>query len=632
MNHADPRCKQVTAYSMAWYNGQRLSDDWLSNLAPDLTLQSVDAASNDGLISHVLDWWPDDWNAPTGLHPTAASDPEELAPILFDSHLLYDADTKTVHYAHNAARDADLLYDTLGAAGVCRAPNVGMPMFDANTNRMCTRAAIDVDTPHMPVDHPKTASGFAGDEICAESHRDTPWHASLVDDPQSLSVGGIPEWQRHAAMDAASVTSYSYNAFPPPDARLTPLHAGGWSSKCAPTWGAARNCSISDPCPDGTTCLALSDGAMICFSSAAFASVQRQPCFRTEHCPDGMVCLADGGCSPLELHVWNNGNEPIEFTVVADECGFQEQSHPYTQSMRGASPWEHVPDILHMHGLCSHRDWFAYRHALRTQTCPLEGGALTCNASMARWPWVNERFDLQSANTPQTMEAGRALFTLPHPCDESFLHLQKDGKRLKVCSGVQGRQTDTREIPTARWMRTYSEATGATHVGVLTRGVEEDVPLGFLGANVAAPGAMGDMGFGHSRFFRCADRMACQNPAFTYNGLEVERNFSEVSLRRCGAIGYLERDICWLDVALFPVFAQAVWGVRGSGGCAALWTIPGEMVVNVDTLVGATVRPGSFFCESSASRRCAYAARTSTRVDGSTDKVHPLNLDAPCFT
>ena len=51
--------------------------------------------------------------------------------------------------------------------------------------------------------------------------------------------------------------------------------------------------------------------------------------------------------------------------VMADDCAFENKAHPYTQSMRGASPWEQVPDLLHMHGMCSHRNWFAYRNALQ---------------------------------------------------------------------------------------------------------------------------------------------------------------------------------------------------------------------------------------------------------------------------
>jgi len=105
--------------------------------------------------------------------------------------------------------------------------------------------------------------------------------------------------------------------------------------------------------------------AGICFSMEAFRKdSSRSPCFSTEHCADGLVCLADGGCSPLNLHVWNdeaNGISSLEFGVIADDCGFQGPA----QSTRGASAWEQVPDLLHMHGLCSHRNWFSYRNALQ---------------------------------------------------------------------------------------------------------------------------------------------------------------------------------------------------------------------------------------------------------------------------
>ena len=129
------------------------------------------------MISHVLDWWPAEFAAETfvGYHPTAASDPAEFAPVLFDSHLLYDDESATVYYAHSVARNASLLYDTMGAAGVCRSINVDMPMFTANTNRVCTRAPLDEDSPHMPVVTPRVSKAGYAEELCAASHRDTPW-------------------------------------------------------------------------------------------------------------------------------------------------------------------------------------------------------------------------------------------------------------------------------------------------------------------------------------------------------------------------------------------------------------------------------------------------------------------------
>ena len=162
-------------YSMLFQTGgTRLSDDWLSNLSPLLTIETIDtqaaaatAATRDH-VSHVLDWWPSIVNpsmpriinAP-GFHPTAASDPSELAPILYDSHYMYDPSTFTCFYVHSAARNASLLFNTMGAAGICRTPQAGMPMFNANTNRVCTRMALSAknDTPHMPIQQPKSPGG-----------------------------------------------------------------------------------------------------------------------------------------------------------------------------------------------------------------------------------------------------------------------------------------------------------------------------------------------------------------------------------------------------------------------------------------------------------------------------------------
>ena len=175
------------------------------------------------------------------------------------------------------------------------------------------------------------------------------------------------------------------------------------------------------------------------------------------------------------------------------------------------------------------------------------------------------------------------------------MHLRYQGQRLRVCSGYQGRQ----EVPPARyvlatpdavvgtsssattssggsssatvvdnndgeegiahWLRTFDPDTGRVRVGVLHNDIATDVPLGFLGATATASDTnadgsntvLGDMAAVGAedetvRFFRCADRLACRDPAFTYNGLEMasrldpvtlQANFSETSLRLCGAIG-----------------------------------------------------------------------------------------------
>ena len=713
-------------YSMVYMDGQTpLSDDWLSNLSPFFDLSSVDQflMQNNMLmrdhISHVLDWWPKEeeaplaFKAPPGYHPTAASDPDEFAPMGFDSHFLYDPDTTTFFYAHSAARNGSLVFDTLGAAGVCRAPNVGMPMFVANTNRVCTRMPLDVDTPHLPVSKPKGESlaGYAP-EACAESHKDIPWMAQ-DDDPQSQSVGGIQGWQRHAAMDDSSATLYASGVYPNGADSLTPLQAPkkdySWGG-CSMQWGAGIRCDDDggDVCPTGMTCIFDANiSGKVCYSSSAAVLYQRQPCFRSQHCPDGMVCLADGGCFQPRLHIWNRLSEDIEIAVVADDCGFQDQRHPYTQSARGASPWEQVPDLLHAHGFCSHHNWFSYRQALWTRVCPVQGGGgdhhydyyyydsmpgfiggipamttMVCaNTSNTRWPWIFERFDLERADLPQSMASGRLLLSTPHVCDESYMHLQSPDtqRRLQVCSGNQGYQErpvaaynlssdgtmpDTTmmvqsEPPQiARWLRTYDEESDALHIGVFGNDLANDVPLGFLGASASLSGVMGDMADGDKvHFFRCGDRLACSNPTFTYNGRTVERldpttlssNFSEVSLRKCGAIGYLathlwpDQTVCWLEIEFFPIFMQVLWGQQQQrDGCSGIWTRSSFplTIINVnggdfETMNSAVIQnsPTSFFCETSPSAafdgqggRCAYAARPTTRISSSSQQDSVVQL------
>jgi hypothetical protein len=99
-----------------------------------------------------------------------------------------------------------------------------------------------------------------------------------------------------------------------------------------------------------------------------------------------------------------------------------------------------VPDLLHAHGMCSHHNWFSYRHAVRTGLCPQKkAGVLSCNTTTTEWPWVQERFDGESTSgsSRQTMAASNMLLAHADPCDVTFMHLQAPttNRRMEVCSG-----------------------------------------------------------------------------------------------------------------------------------------------------------------------------------------------------
>ncbi len=48
--------------------------------------------------------------------------------------------------------------------------------------------------------------------------------------------------------------------------------------------------------------------------------------------------------------------------MYAQNCSFvSQQRYPVrAYDTYGASPWENIPDVLHMYGMCSYRDWFEY--------------------------------------------------------------------------------------------------------------------------------------------------------------------------------------------------------------------------------------------------------------------------------
>jgi hypothetical protein len=286
-----------------------------------------------------------------------------------------------------------------------------MPLFETNTNRFCTRSPStsdrQEDTPHLPVDLPYpvprslTAEYVAkqyGPLACADTAQEVPWRGGRAE------AGDVPTSDHDFEMDAFGTVSYkhpTYPVFTTPMFELNGLYTE-WGEACSGTvrWGSSPPCSppsssssssaapgevLEEACPKNTACLRLqsrpnnatsllaaADG--MCFSIEAFRKDStRMPCFTTEHCPDGLVCLADGGCAPLYVHVWNaeeTGIRTLEFGVLADDCGFSNSEHPYTQSLRGASAWEQVPDLLHAHGMCSHRSWFAYRNAIQDQVPP----------------------------------------------------------------------------------------------------------------------------------------------------------------------------------------------------------------------------------------------------------------------
>ena len=588
-------------------------------------------------VSEVLDWWPPDVAQPTGYHVTAATVLDELAPLLFESHWAFDDTTKQAFYVHTALRDETYLHSTVGATGLCRRHNIGMPLFDADTNRLCTRARkTREDTPQRPTRAPLDPPGvtwlpnigysegtlaqYFEEEQCAPSAQDVPWEPT-PSDRLTWTVGMLPGWHARMSMSTEGLVRVAPLAqlkrLPLPTSAL-----GQWGDNCSQSvhWGSLPSCDVANAkqCAFGCTCLRLrvNESEGVCYPVVAH---QRDPCFAGHHCDDGLVCLADGACEALHLHVWNSQTFDMEVTSVADDCGLLEQKPPYVQTTLGASPWEWVPDLLHAHGFCAHHRWFTYNMGLNaTDTCSSDDGVVArCNSSGA-WPWGYTYLD--GATAPSTTKAkfagaaGNVMRLTPHTCDAGFMHLASAaGERLKLCaptrdnSGSAARSTvqyyaldgseQWEQVPNRTyWMRsTDSEGVG-TLLAVPKQGFSG--PLGFLGgARDNGDPIVHSLGLDRSKvsFFRCKDKLACTPPPFHYNGLLRNRSAllgsssqSERSLRRCGPMGQLWPDedaahaVCLLDQPLFPIVSQAVWDTTGI--CNDLWPSSPAWVTKVETV------------------------------------------------
>jgi hypothetical protein len=220
-------------------------------LSPLFDLEAVGSPSALQLdhVSHVLDWWPEEAAPmPVGYHITAPMLPVELAPVGFDSHYAWDSGSRVIHYVHSGLRNASLLGKYLGAGGLCRAHAVGMPLFDANTNRFCTREPLsNKDTPHLPIELPfmlpqqqaNLLKQYSPQQQCAASAEEVPWVRV-----SPLQSAGSPELP--LLMDSSGTAQYNGGTFPMPQATVMhPLRGlySEWGPSCQGVrWG------ISPPC------------------------------------------------------------------------------------------------------------------------------------------------------------------------------------------------------------------------------------------------------------------------------------------------------------------------------------------------------------------------------------------------
>lgn len=272
-----------------------------------------------------------------------------------------------------------------GTAGFCRTGNYGMPQYETNTMRICTRDAegvqYDATVPVKPKWTTSSSSSnkesFSATEYCSESASDVPWSLDdmAVADPSMFSVGNMPMWSGEAW---ASQDRY------PDNNRLRDIRntnpglrggaGGGSGSSSTTTW--TQSCEKSSPsasagtaqlvCTTDADCVSLDASLAKLQCLAGVCVLDRQAtgtCYSHRDClASNKMCSGNGKCVPSILQVENDLDYAVDFELHAETCSASDESlHPTIQyDMYGASPWETIPDVLEMYGMCSYEDWYEY--------------------------------------------------------------------------------------------------------------------------------------------------------------------------------------------------------------------------------------------------------------------------------
>ena len=541
----------------------------------------------------VSDWWPDDWIKPIGYHVTLPCHHSETAYRTFDSVFAVDesnpANIKMV-YQHNTLRDRQSTHSEYGASGLCRKGTYGMPRAITNTMRVCTRdskdAMYDASVPVKPV-YNGTSTVPVYDEgsiRCADSPYETPWFIEDASnaDPNMLSVGGVPMWDGNYEDATYPIGSVVNKAGAGETQWGTDCHEGKHFS-C----DATQPCISMDPVNAPLECV-----RGVCVMNRATSNT----CYSHADCEaTGQLCTGDGYCSDGVYQIENDFSEEIEFQIHSTHCNGvpggpnHGQLKPDSYNTVGTSPWEHVPDILQMHGMCSYRNWFEFvefaqstdvnRSAVNAAASCQDAQrnvslcrAIDSDSTKAMW-WDS---DLQAGvrKFPTLWETKRFRMH-PHTCDRDYMHIDGFAACVPFVTDsplartgfvtMHNRKISPRLNPRGRTMKTF----GQDHfVPVMPMPIVGMSPTswkssGFLSMDVQSMTLADETGH---PFVRCSDVKQCQSDVFRVDGSSIERkvtrNIDAIVLpwqqawsTNCGMFGRIVNSLeCELDLAVMPLY------------------------------------------------------------------------------
>lgn len=537
----------------------------------------------------ISDWWPDDWDYPVGYHVTVPCEAEDTAYRSFHQAFAYTGlDTNGVpelSYEHDTLRDGGLIDEYFGVGGLCRSMNWGVEMFSTNTMRYCTSVLRNEHEDY-------TVFWEEGEKIdnsaewtpwsCSTDARVLPWpDFSISASPNTdthesalYSVGTLPNMPKDGdSAYPSDLDSKMYDVGPWQDI----LRDNGWGKTCG-DYRLAK-CSAGSDCPVKYQCRGLmcrnsyipcqtnADCESLGFESCEGICVETKiECISHSECKNGEMCTGLGDCVPPILTVQNKvPNDDFAFQLNAKTDSCPENSRNF--SMLGASYWAYVTnDVLRVHGMCSYGDWYKYQLTLENCAVPgknddyLEVDPTNCKMINLDSQVVNAtNWWEKSAVRPQLM------FMHPSNCDRDYERL----KGFTQCAPITAKlhspaaQGDL-EINFDTYSKMHIGETPLSKDGVRIPIAKmpsfTDSKYGFLGVD----GIQNDDNL--NNFFQsCANIDQCTAPPFTVLGIPSSRNMFRLStwnatnysvdnVFQCGVMGYVENNLCRLDLSVLQFY------------------------------------------------------------------------------
>lgn len=509
----------------------------------------------------IADYWPDDASFPVGFHVSTPCSQADASYRSFDNVFALESDidgNPRLAFMEDQTREADLVDSHFGAGGLCRGTNFAMDMYETNTIRVCTRITdgedVDVHVPRGNITN--TQLGLAR---CSDSSTELPWaDETFYDyyDAAFYSVGTVPNLPSDPNAVVYPENGDRYMLIGPQH----DMSEQGWGPSCQDF--DIPNCQTEGwKCPLGFVCRSTG----VC----QHPSVQ---CTSHSECPGENMCSGLGTCEAPVISVENQLGEDASFRAHTSECAGE------SFSMRGASYWGYVPDVLEAHGMCSYRHWQEYLYTMdnccQSQSTP--GSVCNLQASSCTF-YKFSKEDSLNKWWNQTDAYPTRLRMIPTTCDRDYERFMIDGKEMKSCVPrgssywlIRPDGTYQQTAERDKMWRVYDEN---SHI----------VPV-----SVSAFKGQASNGFLSSRNIdgirSCMSIRQCYSDVFTKNGVAAmilspsnpsQNRTAKTSAMyspnrttwtgslydpndqfRCGVIGYYDNRIkkCVVDLKLFPIY------------------------------------------------------------------------------